>query len=286
MGFGDDKYSVESIKRIPVKRELAARGLLLNSNTLCLLCGLIPKEVSHLLFSYKVAWLIWIRFATFWDITFVCPSDPGTFLLSWHEASISQSIDSLWHLFPFAILWIIWLLRNDIIFANVRLDTVQLFFLVRTRAVVWFKDKFLECTCSMDELISDPSIADKWGKSKAFVCVKRGWEAPPRGFLKLNVDGAMLTNRTGPPILAELEAILHGLRFFYSSKRFERFRLIVECDCLLAIDWISNTSPCPPAFEPIVRSCRELVLSNSVVLRHIPRYLNLEADALAKEGID
>ncbi|KAL4368710.1 hypothetical protein GQ457_05G000030 [Hibiscus cannabinus] len=296
--------------RIPVKGKLAARGLLLNNDTLCPFCGLFPKEVSHLLFSCKVAWLIWVRCAAFWDVSFVCPNDPGIFLLSWHEACISRSSDSIWHLIPFAILWTIWLLRNEITFANGHLDNVQLFFLVRTRTAIWFKAKFPKCTCSVDDLIADPSVADKWGKSKVLADSKRRWEPPSSGFLKLNVDGAMdsrgvkggigglirnnlgvcldkfsLSIGPGPPVLAELEAILHGLRLFFSSRKFENFKLVVECDCLVAIEWIFNSSSCPPAFESIVRGCRELVLSNSVVLRHIPRYLNVEADVLAKEGI-
>ncbi|KAK9030650.1 hypothetical protein V6N11_032067 [Hibiscus sabdariffa] len=138
----------------------------------------------------------------------------------------------------------------------------------------------------------------------------RAWEAPPSGFMKLNVDGAMvsdgskggiggiirnsrgdclakfsLSTGSGPPIMAKLEAILHGLKVFFSKKEFARFRLVVECDCAVAIDWISSSVTCPSIFEPLVRSCRELVYSHSVVIRHVSRFLNVEADLLAKEGI-
>ncbi|KAK8478649.1 hypothetical protein V6N11_031136 [Hibiscus sabdariffa] len=238
------------------------------------------------------------------------PGDPGTFLLAWHDANISRSSDSIWHFFPFAILWSIWLFRNDIIFANGRLDVVQIFYLIRTQVAVWYKAKFSDCSCTVDELISNPSVADSLSYSLSKVRKNLRWEAPPCGFLKLNIDGVMEGNGgkggirgllrnnlgiclekfslpigPGPLILAELEAILHGLKFFFSSRWCEKFRLVLECDCLTAIDWFSNASPCPQAFDLLVKSCRDLIYTNSVVLRHIPRYINLEADSLAKKGI-
>ncbi|KAL4325582.1 hypothetical protein GQ457_11G007580 [Hibiscus cannabinus] len=73
--------------------------------------------------------------------------------------------------------------------------------------------------------------------------------------LKLNVDGAMVSNGSkggiggivrnnlkvcldtfslpigpGPPIMAELEAIFHGLSVFSSNHGFKKFRLILETD--------------------------------------------------------
>ncbi|KAK8596046.1 hypothetical protein V6N12_064546 [Hibiscus sabdariffa] len=140
--------------------------------------------------------------------------------------------------------------RNDIIFSNVRFDFVQLLFLVKPCVASWYKAKFLDFIGSVNDLIVDPSVAYRVGFSKARVEEVRAWEAPPSGFLKLNVDGAM-----------------------------------AECDSTVALDWISLSAPCPSAFDPLVRSCRELVFSHSVVLRHVSRCLDVEADLLAKKGI-
>ncbi|KAK8516814.1 hypothetical protein V6N11_046779 [Hibiscus sabdariffa] len=170
--------------------------------------------------------------------------------------------------------------------------------------------KFPYFLCSVEDLISDPSIGNGLGAFKKRILKQKVWEAPPIGFLKLNADGAMVSNGSkggiggivcnnlgvcldtfsipigpGPPIMAEFEAINHGLRTFFANRGFKKFRLVVETDCSIAIDWISNSAPCPAAFEHWVRSCREIIVSFSVVLRHVPRNINLVADSLATEGI-
>ncbi|KAK8586735.1 hypothetical protein V6N12_021264 [Hibiscus sabdariffa] len=180
----------------------------------------------------------------------------------------------------------------------------------RTRIALWFKAKFPDSLCFVDDLIADPSVGDGLSASKIRFSKQQVWEAPPIGFLKLNVDGAMVSNGSkggiggivrnnlgvclvtfslpigpGPPIMAELEAIFHGLSVFSSNHGFKKFRLILETDCSVAFEWISNSTPCPTAFEPLVRRCRDIIASFSVVFRHVPREINMAADSLAKEGI-
>ncbi|KAK8498795.1 hypothetical protein V6N11_012371 [Hibiscus sabdariffa] len=106
----------------------------------------------------------------------------------------------------------------------------------------------------------------------------------------MNIDGAMLSNGSkggiggivcncfgaclgtfslsigsGPPIMAELEAINHGLDFFFSRGKFVSSRLILESDSVIVIDWISNPSLCPLIFEALVASCRKIIEVNSVI---------------------
>ncbi|KAK8495819.1 hypothetical protein V6N12_000685 [Hibiscus sabdariffa] len=146
-------------QRIPVRVELAARGMSLLDNILCPLCGLVPESVAHLLFNCVVSWKIWTRCAAFWGLSIVFPGDPRA--------------------------------RNDIIFSNGRCDFVQLMFLVRFRVASWYKAKFSDFTGSVDALIVDPLIADRAGFSNGRVLKARVWEAPPNGYLKLNINGAM-----------------------------------------------------------------------------------------------
>ncbi|KAK8534667.1 hypothetical protein V6N12_057311 [Hibiscus sabdariffa] len=230
-------------QRISVRVELAARGLILSliNDVSCPLCGQAPESVVHLLFSCNVAWKVWMRCAAFWGLSLTFPGDPKSFLLAWHGSGVSKSKDSIWHLIPFAILWTIWLFRNDIIFSKSHLDCSQLFFLVRTRVESWFMAKWPDSDYSAEAILLDPSIADKCSLLRSETLVLHSWEAPPFGFVKFNVDGAMVGNGSkggiggilcdssgtclasfslpsglGPAVSAELEAVKHGLELFVS----------------------------------------------------------------------
>ncbi|KAL4272840.1 hypothetical protein GQ457_13G017980 [Hibiscus cannabinus] len=177
-----------------IRSKLASRGISSIIDVSCPLCGSVLESVFHLLFICKVSWLVWMKCAAFWGLSLVFPGDPSSFLLAWHEAGYSRPKESLWHIFPFAILWTIWLFRNDIIFANGRVDPPILFFLVRSRSALWFKARWVDSVLSVDSLIADPSIADISSSLNLRPLVVQYWQAPPVGFLKMNVDGAMLSN--------------------------------------------------------------------------------------------
>ncbi|GMJ04524.1 hypothetical protein like AT2G04420 [Hibiscus trionum] len=141
-------------------------------------------------------------------------------------------------------------------------------------------------------------------------CPVRKWEPPPRGFLKMNVDGAVslstsagdvggfLRNEFGdtllsfskpvgnlPPALVELEALRVGIFAFLDSCWAGKYRLVVESDCKNVVDWVLGMTLPPPAFLIIVKEVASIINTRSMVLRLIPRSLNIEADLMAKQGI-
>ncbi|KAK8604935.1 hypothetical protein V6N13_082398 [Hibiscus sabdariffa] len=136
------------------------------------------------------------------------------------------------------------------------------------------------------------------------------WLPPPLGFLKLNVDGAvaaggskcgirgLLTNDIGvilfqfsepcgfgPPALIKLLAVRFGMLKFLSSDWCRQFRLIVETDCKLVVDWISLSVDAPTSFLNLVLELSDMVIKRGFVMRLTPRRCNMEADHLAKAGI-
>ncbi|KAK8551471.1 hypothetical protein V6N12_040109 [Hibiscus sabdariffa] len=130
------------------------------------------------------------------------------------------------------------------------------------------------------------------------------------GFLKLNVDGAVSKNGLGcgvggilrnnngecllsfseqigqgPPILAELQAMKIGLLIFLKSRWCYNHRLILESDSKIAVEWVLNVTLCSSLFACVVHEIADLIHMNCIVVRHIARGGNVEADTLAKRGI-
>ncbi|KAK8664066.1 hypothetical protein V6N13_083869 [Hibiscus sabdariffa] len=68
--------------------------------------------------------------------------------------------------------------------------------------------------------------------------------------------------------------------------KFKGFRLIVETDCKLVVDWISLSVDAPPSFFNLVFELSDMVIKRGFVTRLTSRRCNMEADHLAKAGIE
>ena len=62
--------------------------------------------------------------------------------ISWKELWHKNTNGDVWHMLLFAILWTLWLFRNDIVFNNKILDEIQVFDLVKTCMAWWCKAKW------------------------------------------------------------------------------------------------------------------------------------------------
>ncbi|KAK8977907.1 hypothetical protein V6N11_059537 [Hibiscus sabdariffa] len=149
----------------PIVDKLNAQLASWKLNTLSLVVMATEDYSEEISIRFEVSSL---QLSTYWSFSSVFLKDPGSFLLAWHGVDNSKAKDSIWHIIPFGIIWIVWLYRNDIIFNKSHLDVVQLFFLVRYRAVMWFKARLPELECSADSRISDLSL-----ESKLLMCKKK-----------------------------------------------------------------------------------------------------------------
>ncbi|XP_039056038.1 uncharacterized protein LOC120198861 [Hibiscus syriacus] len=129
------------------------------------------------------------------------------------------------------------------------------------------------------------------------------------GFIKINVDGAMVSgwnkggigglirdNRGvlihwfsdkvgGPPIMAKLLAIKRGLYMLSDSGVGLNKRIILESDSGNALKWIKNLELSSPMFISLVKEIVSIMEGKDITLRQILRATNWEADRLAKDGI-
>ncbi|XP_039070410.1 uncharacterized protein LOC120217325 [Hibiscus syriacus] len=294
-------------QRIAIKEELLKRGVVGIDGPLCSLCGREVESVMYLFLHCEVVWGLGSKFLNIWDLSFVIPNNIIDFLNLWDDL-LPNSV--IWKFIPRALMWSLWKCRNEIIFHKVKLDGVRLFFIVCFRIASWFVAKFKEVHIPLDSLVGDLKLVDLVGRQGNGNLQSSCWVPPPNVFLKLNVDGAMtkgldkggigglirdskgmllkwFSERVGggPSILAELLAIKKGLCFLADLSSVLNQRFILESDSSNALKWIKNPGLCTPMFQLLVKDIVSLMAGKDIIIRHILRTANWEADKLAKDGI-
>ncbi|KAE8733596.1 Myosin-1 [Hibiscus syriacus] len=168
-------------------------------------------------------------------------------------------------------------------------------------------DKENHVEASNDE---DPSLGDDYSTLSNMIVTNIPWIPPPMGFVKINVDaattkdwkksglGGILKDSSGttlgsfkepagpgPPTFMELKAIQKGLIFYADFQGRLKERLIIESDSKMAVDWVKGVEFCPVVYAYLVRDIVHWLNMFDGMVRWVSRTANLEADALAKEGI-
>ncbi|KAE8682317.1 Polynucleotide adenylyltransferase family protein isoform 4 [Hibiscus syriacus] len=257
--------------RVAVKEELLKRGVAGIEDPLCPLCGRFGESVPHLFLHCEVAWGLWVRFLNLWDVDWVIPSKPLECITQWDELLPNSTI---WKYIPRAVLWTVWKIRNEVIFKKGKLDVVLLFFIARFRIVSWFAASF-DSQIPFDSLVGDLTLVDSMVSHK--VRSKPScWVPPPVGFIKINVDGAMVKGWSKGGI---------GGLIRDSSGGVCNQRIILESDSSNALKWIKNLELSTPLFHPLVKEIVSTMEGLDISLRLILRAANWEADRLAKDGI-
>ncbi|GMI85901.1 hypothetical protein like AT5G42905 [Hibiscus trionum] len=231
-------------------------------------------------------------------------------LLETWETLQPKEAKTSWSIIPFALIWTVWLHRNEIVFQSKSVDSKQLIGLIKLRMAFWINGKFGKLGIPMDVIIADPLLA-----TDSSILPKRrdrliGWLPPPEGFLKLNVDGAVrledsssgiggvLRDKDGtilfqfsrgcgqiPVAMAEFMAVKEGIAEFLNSGWGSRQRLVVEVDCKAVVDWVTQVAEPSAQLADLVAVVKEQMKKRGMIVRLILRSCNTVADELAKAGI-
>ncbi|XP_039017176.1 uncharacterized protein LOC120148050 [Hibiscus syriacus] len=160
--FFDQGGFEQNHQRVPVKEELAKRGVAEIVDQLCVLCGREVESISHLFLHCRVVWGLWSSFLKMWDVSLVIPKCSMDFLILWDDFMNNSLI---WKFIPRAVMWSVWKCRNEIIFRKVKLDLVRLSFIIRFRVASWFSACFKDVGIPLDSLVGDLKLADSAGRS-------------------------------------------------------------------------------------------------------------------------
>lgn len=290
--------------KIAVKSNLVERGMTLENEGRCSLCGLVVESVTHLLLACEKTYPLWYGVLHREGVTWCCPRTVIDLLDEWPELR-AKSDTGLWDLIPYSLCWSIWLGRNDLIFQDKEFNLEQIWDLHISRIAWWIKAWWRECpySCS-DFLLNFVEIRLKPPKIRSR---SNHWTPPPAGSLKFNVDGSshgmpgrsgiggilkdserqtrgIFSKATGDlwAYEAEVKAILHALMFCH---QFQLRHILIESDSALAVGWVNNKVNRPwkviQDLNLIDSLCVEV---DCLGISHIFRESNHLADYLAKTG--
>lgn len=134
-----------------MQNKIATRSILISKgiihiinpgDELCPLCTLDVESPTHLLLHCNFAWKIWSAILRWWNITWACPGSLGDLMLWWFSSNFKNLETFCWEACFYAVLWSIWLARNEITFNNSSMEAEEVLELVKTRMAFWIKGKY------------------------------------------------------------------------------------------------------------------------------------------------
>lgn len=262
------------------------------------------ESSSHLLLHCQKVWKLWCSILDREGVSWCCLSQLQFLMQEW--SSLNAKFDyALWDMIPYALIWSVWLARNELVFNNKAFEMNLVWDLHISRLAWWVKVGWKDCPYSTIDFLQN------FGEIRVQVNQKRirknEWSAPPIGVLKFNVDGSALgapgrsgvggvlknSNRQVIGIFskaigelwayeAEVKTILQALIF---CQQHHLKHILIESDSTLAVGWVSKQANRPWRLiqgNLIDALCVEI---DCLGIKHIFRESNSSADYLAKSGV-
>ncbi|KAK9287494.1 hypothetical protein L1049_015915 [Liquidambar formosana] len=184
---------------------------------------------------------------------------------SWIIPHKNGAYKTIWDTLFYAIVWSIWLARNQLVFKGIRLHWSEVARLSIVRTAHCVKALRSELGFSIDDFLRAIDGVRSFRIRNPKVRQLKVWQPPPTGSLKFNVDGSargkpgpggsggVLRDESGVVLcffscpagvidsnLAELLAVREALRIFCSSSWVGIKNLIIESDSALIVSWING----------------------------------------------
>lgn len=127
--------------KIPKKTNLFTRGInLSNEQHMSVFCCRDAENVQHLFMSCGLVESLWRKIYGWLDITSVQPAITQQHYLQFRGLFKGKEKKNrgmaIWH----AVVWTVWLERNDAIFNNRKTDTLRMLELVKCRSWSWINN--------------------------------------------------------------------------------------------------------------------------------------------------
>ncbi|CAL5388149.1 unnamed protein product [Camellia sinensis] len=108
----------------------------------CAFCGNVEESTVHLLVHCYYSWRIWSVIVNWWGILWVSPGSIQELLVWWFGQKRQHLGRVIWEALPLAILWTIWIARNDKVFNSKEPNWVDLVETIKIKVAFWVKQSF------------------------------------------------------------------------------------------------------------------------------------------------
>ncbi|GKV38806.1 hypothetical protein SLEP1_g46676 [Rubroshorea leprosula] len=131
-------------RKLPTKDNLATRGILTDTSSLsCCWCDTSLESLEspdHMFVNCNLAFTLWMKCYKWWDKQYVM-GNSRRMVLDQHKWIGGQKlIDKGWNIIWFAMVWTLWLGKNDMILKKKEAKVDCFFELVQTRSFYWAKN--------------------------------------------------------------------------------------------------------------------------------------------------
>ncbi|GLU12369.1 hypothetical protein SLE2022_290540 [Rubroshorea leprosula] len=152
--------------RLPTKDNLVKRGVLnVNQDNSYCWCATAPEKVDHFLLNCDFAYNIWMRVCRWWGLTTVL-SNTCVSMFHHHWWNGGKTVNKAWMAVWFAVVWTLWLGRNDKVFQDLEASADKLFDLIQIRSLHWVKGKVGLDNVVLTDWKSNPLRSLKHGRAK------------------------------------------------------------------------------------------------------------------------
>ncbi|KAM0859415.1 hypothetical protein ACQ4PT_047201 [Festuca glaucescens] len=272
---------------------------------ICTICGTEEEDMFHALITCPPARNLWNQMRECWDL-------PNEKILEntgrdW-VLPLLVKLNNIQRLMVMMVLWRVWHVHNELTHNKPAppIEASKRFLCSYVDTLLFLKQHPHADPCKGKQVVSYSGRYLKEPVKQKKVEVKQ-WVRPPRGRLKLNVDGSyvmqtgeggvgMILRDEGGAVIfaawrympvctsameAELAACDEGMRLAlcWANKPFE-----LEMDCLNAVSWILEPEQSGSTLVHLVRSVQEAVAERNVDVRHIDGSQNAASHILAKLG--
>jgi reverse transcriptase-like protein/endonuclease/exonuclease/phosphatase family protein len=128
------------LEKLPTGDLLVDKGVLVPSQASCPFCGEEIETNTHVLFTCKFSWCLWMRILNWWNISGVLPKQCSQFILAWRNLAPRRCRGKLWNLVLGCVLWSIWYERNRVKFNNGTVDGNGLLSTLKIRIGTWARE--------------------------------------------------------------------------------------------------------------------------------------------------